>query len=108
LFSIAPATAAYPARHDNKPSRDWWKFGFPVYYVTDLLQLVEALALLGYGSDPRLAHALQLIREQQDEQGRWKLNYDYNAKTWVNFGTPKEPNKWVTLRALRVLKTARG
>jgi hypothetical protein len=104
LFSTDPAVARYPARTGNKPSRDWWKFGFPVFYVTDLLQNVEALADVGYGSDPRLSNAINFIQSQQDENGRWSLDYDYNEKTWVNFGEPKQPNKWVTLRALRVLK----
>ncbi len=104
LFSTDPAVARYPARTGNKPSRDWWKFGFPIFYVTDLLQNVEALAGVGYGSDPRLANAINFIQSQQDENGRWSLEYDYNEKTWVNFGEPKQPNKWVTLRALRVLK----
>jgi len=62
------------------------------------------LVRLGYGGDPRLAAALALIREKQDAQGRWALEYDYTGKTWVDFGAKKQPNKWVTLRALRVLK----
>lgn len=33
--------------------------------------------------------------------GRWK--YDYADKTRLDFGPKKAPNKWVTLRALRVL-----
>ena len=45
-----------------------------------------------------------LIRDKQDAQGRWPLEYDYAGKTWVDFGPKKQPNKWVTLRALRVLK----
>lgn len=104
LFSVDPALATYPTRNNIKPSRDWWKFGFPVFYITDLLQLVEALSACGYGHDPRLANALQIIREKQDEHGRWSLEFDYNGKTWVNFGEKKQPNKWVTLRAMRVLK----
>ena len=104
FFSIDPATAKYPTRDDSKPNRAWWKFGFPVFYVTDLLQIVEALVGLGYGNDPRLGNALTLIREKQDSQGRWLLEYDYAGKTWVNFGAKKQPNKWVTLRALLVLK----
>jgi hypothetical protein len=32
------------------------------------------------------------------------LEYDYTSKTWVDIGIKKQPNKWVTLRALRVLK----
>jgi hypothetical protein len=108
LFSVDPAEAAYPTGYSDKPSGNWWKFGFPVFYVTDLLQLVEALVALGYGADPRLAHALTLIRDKQDAKGRWALEYHYTGKTWVDFGAKGQPNKWVTLRALRVLKAVRG
>ena len=61
---------------------------------------------VGYANDPRLMNALDLIRQKQDEQGRWSLEYDYTSKTWVDIGIKKQPNKWVTLRALRVLKKA--
>jgi hypothetical protein len=106
LLGVDPATAAYPSGYSAKPSGNWWRFGFPVFYVTDLLQIVEALAALGAIHDPRLANALALVRSKQDAQGRWPLEYDYTDKTWINFGPKKQPNKWVTLRALRVLKTA--
>ncbi|MFH2104120.1 MAG: nitrogen fixation protein NifH [Chloroflexota bacterium] len=104
LFSVDPAKADYPSGYAAKPSGNWWKFGFPVFYVTDLLQIVEALVGLGVGRDPRLANALDIIRQKQDSQGRWLLEYDYTGKTWVDFGSKKQPNQWVTLRALRVLK----
>ena len=104
LFSVDPATAAYPTRNDAAPNRSWWKFGFPVFYVTDLLQNVETLAALGYGHDRRLANALAIIRDKQDDQGRWLLEYEYTGKTWMDFGPKKQPNKWVTWRALRALK----
>ena len=105
FFWIDPATAKFPTRDDSKPNRAWWKFGFPVFYVTDLLQLAEALVGLGFGNDPRLSNTLNLIREKQDHEGRWPLEYDYTGKTWINFGKKKQPNKWVTLRALRVLSS---
>jgi hypothetical protein len=106
FFSVDPAQAAYPCGNTPKPSRDWWLFGFPVFYITDILQIVEALVGLGYGADPRLANALQLIRDKQDVQGRWSLEYDYPGKTWVDYGPKNGPNKWVSLRALKVLKAA--
>jgi hypothetical protein len=106
LLGVDPALAGYPNGWADKPSGNWWKFGFPVFYVTDLLQNVEALVNLGYGRDPRLAHSLDLIREKQDAAGRWPLEYDYTDKTWGDFGPKKQPNPWVTLRALRVLKAA--
>ncbi len=99
----AAANYPYPS-YAKAPSGNWWKFGFPVFYVTDILQNAEALVRLGYGADPRLVGALDIIRGKQDEQGRWALEYDYAGKTWVDFGPKKQPNKYVTLRALRVLK----
>ncbi|MFN8597406.1 MAG: nitrogen fixation protein NifH [Anaerolineae bacterium] len=104
LLEPDPAAAAYPSGYAAKPSGNWWKFGFPVFYVTDILQIVEALVALGYEHDRRLQPALHLIRDKQDGQGRWSLDYDYTGKTWLDFGPKKQPNKWVTLRALRVLK----
>jgi hypothetical protein len=106
LFSVDPAGAAYPSGWSDNPSRNWWKFGFPVFYVTDLLQNVESLVRLGYGDDPRLANALEVIRSKADRDGRWALEYDYSGKTWVDFGVKKQANKWVTLRAGWVLKHA--
>jgi hypothetical protein len=106
LFSVDPATADYPTRTGEKPNRSWWKFGFPVFYVTDILQIAEALVKLGYGHNPRLARTLEFIRSRQDEQGRWLQEYEYRGKTWLEFGEKKQPNPWVTLRALRVLKAA--
>ncbi len=106
LFSVDPATAAYPSGYAAKPSGNWWKFGFPVFYITDILQIAEALAGLGLAKEKRLANTLDLIESKQDSLGRWLLEYDYSGKTWVDFGPKKQPNKWVTLRALRVLKAA--
>lgn len=106
IFSVNPAQALWPSGYAPKPSGNWWKFGFPVFYITDLLQVAEAMTLLGYGGDKRMADTLQLIRDKQDGQGRWALEFSYEDKTWLDFGAKKQPNKWVTLRALRVLKTA--
>lgn len=103
LFSTDPALADYPSGYSDKPSSNWWKFGFPVFYVTDLLQNVEALVSLGYRDDPRLAHALDVIREKRGNDGRWSMEYVYGSKTWGDFGWKGRANKWVTLRALRVL-----
>lgn len=106
LLGVDPAEATYPTGWTNQPSGNWWKFGFPVFYVTDLLQNVEALVRLGYGQDPRLANALDIIRDKQDQDGRWPLEYAYTGKTWVDFGEKKQANKWVTTRAAWVLKNS--
>ena len=103
FFSIDPVTGEYPHAMAAKPSGNWWKFGFPVFYVTDLLQIAEALTALGYRNDPRLQSTIELIESKRNEQGSWNLEYDYAGKTWRSYGKKKEPNKWVTIRALRVI-----
>ncbi len=107
FFSVDPATADF---HDSKsgvPNILWWQFKFPDFYAADILKMAEALTGLGYGSDPRLANTLDLIRGKQDEQGKWPLEYiDHTRKMWVRYGPAGQANKWVTLRAMRVLKQA--
>jgi hypothetical protein len=104
LLGTDPATAAYPMGDSEKPNRSWFHFGYPIGYITDVLQNLEVLAALGCAGDPRLANALALLPSKRDDQGRWKLEYTYNGKTWVDVETKGRPSKWVTLRALRVLK----
>jgi hypothetical protein len=104
LFSVDPATADYPVGSGGKPSGSWFKFGFPVFYVTDVLQTAEALTDAGFGGNPRLAATYDLILSKRDGAGRWNLQYSYEGKTWADVGQRGKPNKWVTLRAMRVLQ----
>ena len=72
--------------------------------MTVVLQNLEALTALGYGGDLRLKNALDLVLSKQDAQGRWKMEYTHNGKMWADVEEKGQPSKWVTLRALRVLK----
>jgi len=103
LLSTDPSLADYPMGYSDKPNRSGFKFGYPIGYVTDVLQNMETLTALGFGGDERLLPAADLLLDKQDELGRWSLEYTYNGKTWVDIEKKKEPSKWVTLRALRVL-----
>jgi hypothetical protein len=107
LLSKDPAVADYPMGYATKPSRSWFSFGFPLFYVTDVLQNLEVLTSFGYGTDPRLAAAMDLVLGKQDEQGRWRMEYTYNGKTWVDIEEKGQQSKWVTLRALKVLRRSR-
>lgn len=102
LFSRDPAVADYP--YTERVSSSWFKFGFPLSYWSDVLETTAVLIDLGYGSDPRLVHARQFILSKQNPQGRWKLGNGLNGKMWIDIERRGKPSKWVTLRALRVLK----
>jgi len=130
LLSRDPAVADYPfGPGGNRPSLKWFKFYYPLR-AADVLQNLEVLAALGQAENPKLANALDLVISKQDQQGRWLLERTYKelADTqekkvfyWYQnvvrlYITGKEladiqekkgqPSKWVTLRALRVLKAA--
>ena len=116
LLSRDPAVADYP--YTGRVSSTWLKFGFPLTYWSDVLETTAVLVVspvgpnyrveLGYGDDPRLGNALQLILSKQDAQGRWKLENALSGKMWADIEEKGKPSKWVTLRALRVLKHVAG
>ena len=106
LLRVDPVTADYPAGYSDKPSSSWFKFGFPTFYVTDVLQVAEALAEAGHGDDPRLAATYDFILSKRDKAGCWKMDYSYAGKTWSDIERRGQPSKWVTLRAMQLLKRA--
>lgn len=130
LLSHDPAVADYPFGRGNRPSSNWFKFYYPLGSEADVLQNLEVLASLGQAKNPKLASALDMVISKQNQQGRWLLERTYKelADTqekkvfyWYHnslrlYITGKElaeiqekkgqPSKWVTLRALRVLKAA--
>jgi hypothetical protein len=102
LLSRDPAVADYP--YTGNVSSTWLKFGFPLSYWSDVLETAGVLAAMGYGRDPRLDNAFRLIMSKQDAQGRWKMENALNGKMWADIEVKGKPSKWITLRALRVLK----
>lgn len=104
LIGVDPSTAEYPHPYGKNPSTSWFKFGFPVFYITDILQVFDALVSLGLKGDQRLVRTVQLILDKRDEDQRWSMEYTYNGKTWVDIEEKGKPSKWVTYRALKALK----
>ncbi len=78
----------------------WLIFGVPRMW--DLLSALRAVAAHGYAQDPRFAPLLDLVLARQDEKGRWPCGSV--SRTWP-LERRNRPSKWVTLDALRLLKT---
>jgi len=86
----------------SKPG--WLKFGFPLMYQTDVLEVLDILTGLGI-RDSRMDEAVNLVLSKQDDTGRWKLENAYaNERMLIPIETKNAPSKWITLRAVRVLK----
>jgi len=103
LLGTDPAAADYPMGYAQTPNRSWFKFGYPMGYVADVLRNAEALVALGKGKDRRLRRLRDLILSKRTPDGRWRLEYSYAGKTWFDLGAKGAPSKWVTLRARRAL-----
>jgi len=95
----------YKRSHDLKlvAKPGWLKFGFPLMYQTDALEILGILTKLGY-KDERMQEAIDVLISKQDNQGRWTLENTFNGRFHVNIEQKGKPSKWITLNALRVLK----
>lgn len=102
LLSHDLARADYP--HYERVNSSWFKFGYPLSYTSDVLETLDVLARLGQARDKRLSNAMEFMLSKQDGEGRWKLERTLNGKMWIDIERKGQPSKWVTLRALRVLK----
>jgi len=87
----------------RKDKAGWKRFGFPLFYQSDALEVLDALTRLGVRDD-RMEGALSLVGDVQGSDGRWLLKHTFNGKMWSDIDVKHEPSKWITLRAMRVLK----
>jgi len=70
---------------------------------TNVLEILDILSRLGY-NDERMKEAVDLVVSKQDSQGRWKLDTTFNGRMRVDIEEKDKPSKWITLKALTVLK----
>jgi len=99
----------YKKSHDlakvSKPG--WLKFGFPLMYQDDVLEMLEILSKLEV-KDARLEDAVALVEGKRNADGTWILENSFNGRFIADIEQKGKPSKWITLKALQVLKTYRG
>jgi hypothetical protein len=82
---------------------EWTALEYP-YFDYSLLSTLDALGRLGHTpQEPKIAAALDYLLDQQRPDGAWTLN-QRRRRLPFDVGQPGEPNKWLTLDALRVIK----
>lgn len=90
---------------DRHRDRSWSQFAFPVWWHYDVLRGLDYLRDAGGTPDARIADAIELVESKRDADGRWRLDTRDPGPMLVDLGeTPGEPSRWITLRALRVLR----
>jgi hypothetical protein len=91
----------------RKEKRGWKRFGFPLFYQADILEVMLTLTRLGV-KDERMQEALDVILDAQQKDGKWLLKDSFNGKMWIDIEEKHKPSKWVTLRAMIVIKNWYG
>jgi len=77
---------------------------YPVRWYHDVLRGLEHFRLADRRDD-RLAEAVELVRGKADDRGLWTLELRHEGPTLLDFDEGEGfPSRWVTLRALRVLR----
>jgi hypothetical protein len=91
-----------PLEWGDKPG--WRRFGYPLSYNSDVLEALLALAGVGEDRRPEYEAAIDLVRATADPQMRWTLKNTLNGKMIADVEVKGQPSKWLTLRALAVLR----
>jgi hypothetical protein len=84
-------------------------FLHPNRWRYDVLRALDyfrfAAILTGADPDPRLGEAIDHVRSRRLEDGTWPLDWRPAGRVWFEVDDgPGKPSRWVTLRALRVLR----
>jgi len=82
----------------------WARFTFPTLWHYDVLRGLEYLRHAGVEPDERVAEAVALVMERRRPDGRWLLDEPHRDAIHNLEGGPGQPSRWITLRALRVLR----
>jgi hypothetical protein len=79
------------------------KLHFPYRWHYDVLRGLAYFARSGAPQDPRLREAVDLLRHTRRDDGMWPVQDKYGGKSFFDMEKGREPSRWNTLRALRVL-----
>jgi len=81
----------------------WRCLKYP-YFGFSVISALDALARLGYAVEqPVVAAAVEYLLSRQLPDGSWPMDESWPNPP-IDFGQPGQPNKWLTLDALRVVK----
>ena len=85
--------------------REWLRSSFPTRWKYDVLRGLDYFRSAGDAPDARVGEAIELVRSKQRPDGTWSLENTHPGK--VHFALEDgdgRPSRWITLRALRVLR----
>jgi hypothetical protein len=89
------------------PQPRWLEPAFPDSWNYDIARVLDYLRRARPAPDPRMSEALALLESKRDRDGRWPLEAAHHDASHVDLGEViGRPSRWITLRALRILRWA--
>lgn len=83
----------------------WTRFAFPPLWHYDVLRALDYLRAADVERDARVEEAVSIVHDRRQADGRWLLDVQHRDTPYVDLaGELGARNRWITLRALRVLK----
>jgi len=88
----------------------WTQFAFPTLWHYDVLRALDYLRAAKVQPDERIEDAVARVRERRQDDGRWLLDVRHRNTIHEELAGSGvgEPNRWLTLRALRLLNWYTG
>ena len=84
--------------------RDFLHFAFPPRWKYNILRALDYFRVAGAPWDERMADARAVLLAKRKADGRWPAEAAHPGETHFVMETPRQPSRWNTLLALRVLK----
>jgi hypothetical protein len=82
----------------------WTQFAFPTLWHFDVLRALDYLRAAGVQPEGQVEEAVATVLERRQGDGRWLLDVRHRSTLHEELaGTLGAANRWITLRALRVL-----
>ena len=90
------------------PQPRWLEVGFPYSFNYDVVRALDYFRASGREPDDRMGEALDILATKPDADGRWPLDRTYHEQLPVDLGERQgDSSRWITLRALRILRWAK-
>ena len=84
---------------------EWTQLAFPPLWHYDVLRALGYLRAADVQPDSRVDEAIAIVRERRQSDGRWLLVVRHRDTLYEEMaGELGHPNRWITLRARRVLE----
>jgi hypothetical protein len=89
------------------PQQRWLSAAFPDSWNYDVVRVLDYFRGARAQPDERMAEALGILESKRGANGRWPLDTLHHDALPVDLGeTAGQTSRWITLRALRILKWA--